>query len=590
MMDYEQFMNHVSEDDLAFESIDVSPGFDMGDMIIALETDHHTGEVTAKSTRSPHKLHTWLSKMNSNLNVFRNAKLDPQQNKDLMQVLNMAQPRTELNFSIISRFYKQLSLTRQLDRTIDGKAFGMRSGPDVAGRQTNLKNEIQKSIVDLKAALSSAQSSEQYKRLKSNSYKNEKMEFIPLSGISTDMKRTRENVSKYASLMDDFNKKIAGMKHIDETTKRMVVFLNYVNRYYSFRVSLLSMYFARAKASLRGTIRNVQTKGDQKYQTHDNTQLSKATWTTKLMKPSAAKELKENYEQALKAETYQKYKPYYDKVMNALGLHGQILRKLQVDTTLGKVKAYSVVTNVQKVNVGDKGLYHTAAAGVPHLTHLTPSYCGRDGYLFPEPRVYFHIGVPLNRCSNMIKEGSGETVYTPAGKITGTIWKDAELGGTAVYVTTTQDIPVKSIDAIAKQQKDSEDIDVDFKSLTAKESDTSAEDDEEPANEAISVSKAIDEVKSGRAVANGIVKMTKTNTGIRMQLISQKKDVQNRINNLHTQRDCDSLIANLNKRKAGIERKINGTEIRDKDTLQKLIQLYENNIRLIESKKRSLPA
>lgn len=456
-------MKQISEDiidkiDLLIEDfnmIDTNP--------IATEgfVDDLKNSLATKATISGRHINTWYSKILLNVNHFKNAQLDEEQNKDLIKVLNMAQPRTELNFKLFPRYYEYLKMIGNMEKRIDGKPFGLRSGTMIELRKTTLENEITKSIADVRGALKSAQESKEYKRIKRNKYSNDRMQNIPLSGIVSDMKKTKASAAVYQNHLDAFNKKIQEMEKIDKVTEKMAVFLNIVMSYYKFRISLLTVYFDHAKASLKGTIRNVVDSDEDQFKTSQNTQLDKAKWLTKKMKPEEVKHLQEVYHQALKAKPYSAYKPLYEELTVALGLKGKIIRKMKFEPDKGLIHAYWVNTNTQKINVGSQKLYHGVPGHVTKtLTSLRPSYCGIDGYMFPEPRIYFHIGVPLNRCSNKPDPAAGERSYTPTEPIT-TVWKDNELGGTAVYVQTTKNIPVKPVqlkrrDTILDKQIDKE--------------------------------------------------------------------------------------------------------------------------------------
>ena len=398
-----------------------------------------------KATNTNKKINIWFDRVLLNMYKFKNAQLDPLQNSDLIHVLRLSQPSTELNFKLFPKYYAFLRLKKNNGNSkIDGKPFGLRSGVDITGRMTTLNREITKSISDLKSSLKSAQNSVEYKRIIKNDYENTQLQNIPLGGIVADMKATKSSAAKFQNELNNFNQKIQHLEHIDETTERMCVFLNLVTHYYKFRISLLTVYLQRAKSSLKGTLRNIVDSKESQYATKRDTSLSKAKWSSKEFKPNEVEHLREVYQNALKASTYKEYKPYYDELTNALGIHGRIVRKIKFDVSSGKVKVYHVETNKEKINTGDRQLYHGVPAGVHVLKELIPAYCGKDGYLFPEPRIYFHLGVPLNRCSNKPDKDAGERSYSPRERIT-TVWKDNELGGTAVYIHRETPLPVKMI-------------------------------------------------------------------------------------------------------------------------------------------------
>ena len=398
-----------------------------------------------KKIQTSKSINKWYSDLLLNLNKFKNAQLDEEQNKDILTVLKIAQPRTELNFTLFNRYYSFLSLKGNLNKRIDGKPFGMRSGPVIEGRMTTLENEITKSIEDIRACMKAAQESKEYKRIKKGKYENIRVQIIPLSNITDDMKNSKSSAASFQSHLEDFNRKIFKLDRIDRVTEKMIVFLNMVTSYYKFRISLLTIYLERAKGSLKGTLRNAIEKNEDQYKSKGSLTLNKAKWTTKKFDKETLKHLQETYQHALNTKSYQEYKPLYDEITKSLGLNGKIIRKLKFNFEKGTLSAYWVSTNTEKIQVGGRPLYHGVPAHVTKtLTVLKPSYCGNDGYLFPEPRIYFHLGVPLNRCSNRSDPAAGEQSYTPVQPIS-TVWKDDELGGTAVYLTTTTPIKVKKV-------------------------------------------------------------------------------------------------------------------------------------------------
>ena len=87
--------------------------------------------------------------------------------------------------------------------------------------------------------------------------------------------------------------------------------------------------------------------------------------------------------------------------------------------------------------------------------------------LFPEPRVYVHIGVPLNRYGNKaVDEGSGlftreEIPYVVVDNIT-EVYRDPEMGKTASYIKTTKPIKVKKLDINKFNSDRDQNIDLSF--------------------------------------------------------------------------------------------------------------------------------
>lgn len=67
------------------------------------------------------------------------------------------------------------------------------------------------------------------------------------------------------------------------------------------------------------------------------------------------------------------------------------------------------------------------------------------------------------------------------------------------------------------------------------------------------------------------------------QLLMQKKMCKKEFEKVKADGNKEAFISSLEKKKTGIQRKINGTEISHKKTLQKFITLYDEYIRKAQS-------
>ena len=82
------------------------------------------------------------------------------------------------------------------------------------------------------------------------------------------------------------------------------------------------------------------------------------------------------------------------------------------------------------------------------------------------------------------------------------------------------------------------------------------------------------------------MRKSQTNTiALRDQLYKQKKEISKKFGSIRREDDCDELTELLNKRKGGIQRKINGKEISDKKTLQIFIDLYDEYLTKTKEKR-----
>lgn len=63
--------------------------------------------------------------------------------------------------------------------------------------------------------------------------------------------------------------------------------------------------------------------------------------------------------------------------------------------------------------------------------------------------------------------------------------------------------------------------------------------------------------------------------GLRNQYAAQKKQCEQRLTTCRSSEDCEAFIVWLHKQQAGIQRKINGVEVKNKKPLEKFMKLYK---------------
>ena len=416
---------------------------------------------------------TWFRNVIVSINYFKNAELDTKMNADLLQVLRVSQPRTEINFSLLPKFYNLLSLIKQDPNTyeFDGAALGVTGDNIFASRATNLKHELFKSITDITESLKAAKSSDEMKRIEANEYKNENVQVIPLGNITSDLKQSNTNATKFQGYLDKLENSIERARKangsIGEVGNQMIVFLRKVIEYYTFRINLLSKYLTTAKASIKGTINNIKERNNADFKTKTKTNHNSVSKKQTMKSPQEAKEIKALYEKIQSVKSYQEYKPLYDELTQKLNIpSGSNVEGVSVHEN---VVQYTYVKNSnEKVQIGGRKLYHISYND--GLTQITPSFKTNAGVLFSEPRIYAHVNVPLDRYGNKIKENKGEFrlfdpntyVYELQGNIS-TAYRDPEMGRTAVFVKTDKPISVKKIDYKEFEKSKMKDIDLSFK-------------------------------------------------------------------------------------------------------------------------------
>ena len=81
---------------------------------------------------------------------------------------------------------------------------------------------------------------------------------------------------------------------------------------------------------------------------------------------------------------------------------------------------------------------------------------------------------------------------------------------------------------------------------------------------------------------------TKSKVGLMGQGLALKANIEKRYKNANTPDDCEAQIAYCEKQMALFQRKINGTEIKDKKKLQSIYNMYASYKQKFEAKKSSL--
>ena len=412
------------------------------------------------------RIATWFRNIIVSINYFKNATLDAKMNADLLEVLRISQPRTEINFSLLPKFYNMLSLLKKdTSSKFDGASLGITGDGIFASRETDLKHELFKSITDISESLKAAKSSEQMKRIEANSYKNENMQLIPLGNITSDLKKSNVNVTKFQGYLDKLQVSIdhankAGA-HVGEIGNQMITFLRKVIEYYTFRIKLLSKYLTHAKASLKGTLNNLKERNNENFKSRTSTKHESLRTTLKVKSNNEAIAIKELYAKATTATTYNEYKPVYEELLRKVNLpSGTNIEKIAVQDNR-VVVTYAKNPN-EKIQIGSRKLYHSSPVG--GLTKITPTFKTNAGVLFSEPRVYAHVNVPLDRYGNKAntKILFGENhVYEIQANIS-TAYRDPEMGRTAVYIKTDKEIPVKEINYEEFEKTKMKDINLSF--------------------------------------------------------------------------------------------------------------------------------
>jgi preprotein translocase subunit Sss1 len=385
-----------------------------------------------------------------NVNYFKNAELDDQMNKDLIKVLQICQPRTEINFKLIKTYYNVMRKYHTgYDRDIAGQQFGI--APNdlksfIPESITNLETEIEKSHTDLEDAMNAATNSSEYKRIQEDNYENKNMKLIPLTQITQDMKSSQSSSTSFNNELNSLENIVSHMEKPDKVTSKMLAFVRKAASYYTFRINLLTKYFTKAKASIQGTLNNIKERNNDEFKSKTNTSHESPKLKVKISLSNEKMErVKELYEKCKEVEKYSEYKPLYDELTTLLHLKGSTIEAVGFTGTTAIVMY--VKNPDEKINVSGRTLYHTKTKmdyldNNGRLTEVKPTFRTMGGVLFPEPRIYVHVGVPLNRYSDTLSKK--DVAHVVLDKIE-TVYRDPELGRTAVFIKTDKPIRVKPI-------------------------------------------------------------------------------------------------------------------------------------------------
>lgn len=412
------------------------------------------------------KIVNWFANIIRSVNYFKNATLDSQLNSDLVEVLKIAQPKTELNFGWLNLYYKlatAIPTDNNGTHSVAGDVFGeakvrMSWFSEPESHITTIEEQIERSVYDIDGCLKASGESEPMKRITANEYKNSNMVTIPLGQITSDLKRSHTGSTRAEnelSRIDNASTKLLTFTKGKELVTKAHVFYQKLSQFYRFRIDLLSKFLNYAKASLGGTINNMKDRfgNVDKLRTNFNSSL-KATF--KARSKQEIDDIMETYNKARNAETYEEYLPYYKKLADTFKVKGAIENLTKISDNV-----LAIIYNKEgsEYPIGNQKLYHHSYE-TWEIKELKPFWTTPSGVLFPTPRIYFHVGAPLNRYAHGLKDDNDGTIYTPTVNIN-KVFVDKELSRTACYVETTKPIPVKPVDF--SEWKNAKDVEVGFK-------------------------------------------------------------------------------------------------------------------------------
>lgn len=397
-----------------------------------------------------------------NVNMFKEALLPAQMNQDLQLVCQNAAPKYQYTQNVALFTIKQLKLLKQQQGSIIVDA--------------TIENQT---IPELEVAISSNENtyrelmdSDEYRRIKENKYDTNDLQKVPISNVVANMKKTTQQLISYEGHVDKLSIE-AGADYIPQTFRSLLrATANLFSKacsLYRIQITMYSIYFEKAKASLaaiKDNIKEIKDKSvdvNREYGYGLKSYKDAFNYNKKNLKESNKNLSKESQvmpliEQCISFDNDPAMFEEYTRIRNEICKILQVSPNsvIKYSAVAGYERGFNVLPERRKAFklLSTTQIYHTSVNDA--LTELTGKYCFhvKEAFLtqrclFKDPRVYFSIsksilanGIDTQRAKEM---GVERYTYVPKQRIT-TVFKDPEfhLGG-ACYVPATS-IPVMRID------------------------------------------------------------------------------------------------------------------------------------------------
>ena len=394
-------------------------------------------------------LETFFKNLVYNANYFKNAQLPKQMNSDLELLLQNLEPRRG---AAIKSIQQAILMTKLFITKQDKEDFL---------KVKHAYSDLELSIDDAKSTLSDVMESKEYKRVMNKDYDFSEVTDIPLSKIVTKMKETQNNITKYKGYLEKVEN---NLKHTENKKIKELFHELYssILRIYREQTKLLNIYFASAKASLKGVQNNVKdalSKSDRVSRDYDNMTKSLTIPKHVTLSDKDYNRMKELDKLILECDNK------LDKFDEYTKLRREVCSILKVSENNVLVYRIRSGNRVRFSITEDKGikiklldnmqLFHSSKNH--RLGKLIPRYffkhTDEDGgrRLWKTPRVYMAIANGIGREGGKFDGedkslGCRSFLYTPSTNIT-TVYKDPEMRvtGIAVYIEDTKPIPVKRV-------------------------------------------------------------------------------------------------------------------------------------------------
>ena len=253
---------------------------------------------------------------------------------------------------------------------------------------------------------------------------------------------------------------------------------NKVIKYYNERITLLNIFFKSAKASLEAIKNNIKASKLGSELTGVSTKSTKMSVRLKLNKEEIANidQYRRELGELSKNRDFGAYKTKFAELCKMLKVKPNYTLYFTNSNVINGIFVFHILENkYRKVEVKGKTLYHhrydndsikalyPSAALYKNVSRGTGDQSGDlPDTLFPEPRVYCHISVPLDKASKEMGKqfntmlramGAKGFLYTIKNPEQYTVYIDDEQPKTAAYIITDQDIPVEKISAEEMNEK-----------------------------------------------------------------------------------------------------------------------------------------
>ena len=396
---------------------------------------------------------------------LNNAKISKQMNDDLFTVLKILQMRTEKGTQYLGAFYLKLLDDNYSPANTYFKDEMINRNTSIEAEQwdTDLNHEINKSYIDATENIKAVKASREYKRIQENKYDDKNLETIPLKYIMKDIEYCESDLNQFNDQLDKINK-VNTTKFTNADKKLysdMIMYLRLMIYIVSLRMSILNKFLDNAEIKIMNFFKSRDV--DSKYAPWDY--INRNEWLIadvteaiygkgegSLTKLNNLLTMLTNFN---KTKEFKKYMSTHAVLLNMLGLP----KKSTIMSLFGEegknVRTYYarfIINDYDSIQVANRPLYHMSE--IHNLKQINPTCIGNWGKTYyPEPRVYAHINVPLDKMGKKIGSVYEKNYVYRVLDAPKVVYRDPALAATAIFFSTEKPVKVKefNIDDYLKQ-------------------------------------------------------------------------------------------------------------------------------------------